>query len=216
VKIVRSWPENVPPNRNYVVDNLPKFVMGDYSYRGLGDLNDDVLLIEWDMAISKEDLELFIEHVREQPDRVLVTPYRIYQDTAGTELLPKPIWVHRRFRLPDEDSARHVTEDDQTAHLWALGVTYLPRFVIRGFLERWPGHFNDVSLSGWHYRNIAPEVRIDWDVRPVHLHYPIEDIATRVDDTQETPEYALSVDQMRLEKRETAMAVARVRRGEEY
>ena len=214
MKIIRSWPADIPVNRNYVVDNLPKFVMGDYSYRALGDLNDDVLLVEWDMAISKEDLDTFVAHVQERPDRVLVAPYRIYQDTSDPTVFPDPFWVHRRFVTPDR--MRHVVEGDESCHLWGLGVTYIPRFVIRGFLDAWPGHFNDASLSGWHWRNVEEETRIAWDVRPVHLHYPIEDVAARVDDTQESPEYALSVDRMRLEKRETAMAVARVRRGEDY
>src|SRR6478735_9107366 len=81
MKTIRSWPAVIPPGRNYVVDNLPKFLMGDYSYRGLGDLDDDVLLIEWDMAIGKEDLDRFLGHIGDDPSRVVVAPYRVYELT---------------------------------------------------------------------------------------------------------------------------------------
>jgi hypothetical protein len=173
LKVIRSWPAVVPEGRNYVVDTLPRFVMDDYSYRGLGDYADDVLLIEWDMAIGKEDLDRLIDHVSEAPGRVLVTPYRVYQQTERPEMLPRPVWVHRRYN-EGEQSMRHVDEGEPTCHLWGLGVTYLPRQVIRSFLAAWPGHFNDAAVSGWHYKNIEKETRIAWDVRPVHLHYPIE------------------------------------------
>ena len=165
----------IPPRRNYVTDNLERFVMGDYSYRGLAELRDDVLVIEWDMAIGQEDLQRFIQIIAEEPGRVLVAPYRLYQATSKDHTYRTPMWSMRRYE-PGEQTMRYVREDDETCHLWGLGVTYLPRAVISGFEESWPGHFNDTSLSGWHYRNIEQETRIAWDVRPVHLHYPIERI----------------------------------------
>ena len=67
---------------------------------------------------------------------------------------------------------RFVAEGEPTCHLWGLGVTYLPRVVIREFLEAWPGHFNDGAVSGWYYRHYG-ETPIAWDVRPIHLHYLI-------------------------------------------
>lgn len=174
MKIIRSWPEQVPPDRCYVVDTLPRFVMSGYDYRGLGDLDDDVLLIEWDMAVSKEHLDRFVELVAEDPSRVLVAPYKIYTPTARAEPLPQgPLWVCRRYE-DDEQSMRFIREGEPTCHLWGLGMTYLPREVIREFLDSWPGHFSDASISGWHYRNVERETRIAWDVRPIHLHYLIE------------------------------------------
>lgn len=175
MRVVRSWPQVVPHDRNYVVDTLPRFVMTDYSYRGLGDLNDDVLVIEWDMAIGQEDLTRMVGHATARPDEVTVAPYRLYQGTASPVAYPKPMWAMRRYQ-DDEASMRYVEEFEPTCHLWGLGVTYLPRAVIADFLAAWPGHFSDTSISGWHYRNITRETRIAWDVRPVHLHYPIERI----------------------------------------
>lgn len=175
MKIIRSWPDRIPGDRNYVVDTLPRFLMTDYSYRGLGDLDDDILLIEWDMAISSEDLSRFATLARKAPDSVLVAPYRLYQGTATKVTYPRPMWAMRRYN-PGEQSMRFVDEHEPTCHMWGLGVTYLPRDVIRAFLDAWPGHFSDTSLSGWHYRNVEAETPIAWDVRPIHLHYPIERI----------------------------------------
>lgn len=174
MKFIRSWPQDVPERRNYVVDNLPRFVMDDYSYRGLGDLADDVLLIEWDLAIGKEDLDHFADLCRAEPDRVLVAPYRIYQQTTTDDVYREPFWVHRRYADETEQSMRFVTPEDATCHLWGVGLVYLPRAVIDGFLAGWPGHMSDAALSGWHHRHVEQETRIAWDVRPVHLHYPIE------------------------------------------
>lgn len=175
MKVVRSWPEVVPDNRCYVVDTLPRFVMKDYDYRGLADLEDDVVLIEWDMAVRREEFEAFLDHVRTDPTRVITAPYRIYTPTQRAENLPKPVWVARRYNA-GEQSTRYVTTDDTHCHLFGFGLTYLPLDLIRAFLADWPGHFNDTSFSGWHYRAVG-ETPLTWDVQPVHLHYLIERMA---------------------------------------
>ena len=172
--IVRSFPpEPLPLLRNYVVDVLPRFVMSDYDYRGLEGYGTDVLLLEWDIAVSREDLATFIGHAKDDPGRVLIAPYRCYQSTSCDSDLPRPIWVHRRYE-DGAQSMRQVVEGDEGAHLWGMGMCYLPRGVLDAFTAAWPGHFNDATLSGWHNRNVEPTARLDWDVRPVHLHYPIE------------------------------------------
>lgn len=173
MKIVRSWPSVIPADRCYVVDTLPKFIMTDFDYRGLGDLDDDVLLLEWDIAIDREGLEAFLEQIAAEPDRVHAAPYRIYTSTTRAENLRQPVWVPRRYN-DGEQSMSHVTEGDAACHTFGLGMTYMPRLIIRDFLDDWPGHFSDMSFAGWHYKNVTKEVPIPWDVRPIHLHYLIE------------------------------------------
>jgi hypothetical protein len=180
VILIRSYPpEPVPQRRNYVVDNLPRFVMGDFDYGGLQNYCDDVLLLEWDIAVSKEDLAVFIEHAKADPERVLIAPYRVYQPTSYDDELPRPVWVHRRYNGSDRPRAdtasmRHVQPGDSGAHLWGMGMCYLPFEVLKRFTTEWPGMFNDGTFSNWHNVHVEPEARIDWDVHPVHLHYPIE------------------------------------------
>jgi hypothetical protein len=80
MKLVRSWPAEIPEGRAYVVDDIPKFIMGNegerqFDYRGLVDLDDDVVLIEWDIAVGGEQLALFMERAKAEPDRpVLRSP----------------------------------------------------------------------------------------------------------------------------------------------
>lgn len=174
MKLIRSWPANVPEGRNYVVDTLPRLVMDSYDYRCLDDMDDDLVLIEWDVAASKEDLEVFIDAARSDRDRVLVAPYKLYMPTRGDRSLPRTVWAHRRYGTADMATAVFVKDNEPACHLFGLGLAYLPRPVVKAFLKAWPGHFSDASFSGWHYRNVTPEVPIVWESRPVHLHYQID------------------------------------------
>jgi hypothetical protein len=168
MRILRSWPASIPPGRAYVVDQLERLVMDDYDYRLLSDVGDDVLLVEWDLAVSIEDLTEMVARCRRDPERPRVAPYRLYVSPSGRPLDP-PRWAHRRI---EGDRSRHVTPDDATCHLFGLGLTYVPRWVIDGICSSWAGTVNDTSLSGWHHVNAEqPDVPIDWDIRPVHLHY---------------------------------------------
>lgn len=177
MKVIRSWPEQVPEGRCYVVDTLPRLVMRDYDYRCLGDVDDDVVLLEWDVAVSREDLQVFIDRAKANPNRVIVAPYRLYTTTRESRDLPKTVWAHRRYVSETRSAAHFVDEGEPTCHLFGLGMAYLPKRIVRDFLDDWPGHFNDASFSGWHYLNVSQETPITWDVRPVHLHYLIDRMA---------------------------------------
>jgi hypothetical protein len=155
--------------------------MTGYDYRVLADVEDDVLLLEWDIAIGKTELEAFIARVQAAPSQVLVAPYRIYQSLSGKAYPFHPLWAHRRYEgTPETGRTRFVTEADSTCHLFGFGMVYLPRLLVVAFLEAWGGHFDDSAFSGWHYRNAPdPEVPICWEVRPVHLHYKFDDLGTQ-------------------------------------
>lgn len=179
MKVIRSWPKTVPANRPHVVDALPRFVMDDYDYRGLVDYNDDLILIEWDIAVGMEDLARFAAQAKTEPDRVRVAPYVLYAGTGSQQILAGgPVWAHRRYDYPEiKASASFVTPDDPTCHLFGLGLVYLPHAVLERFTRQMPGHFSDGSFSAWHNAYERAEVPISWDVRPVHLHYPIEELS---------------------------------------
>lgn len=150
--------------------------MRDYDYREpLAAVDDDVLLIEWDLAVGREDLIRFADRAQAAPTRVLVAPYRLYAYASGRDR--PPVWAHRRYEgTPETGRLRPVGEDDETCHLWGLGLTYLPRWIVRRYLAEQAYPLTDGHLSGWHYRHIDPEVPITWDVRPVHLHYRLPSI----------------------------------------
>lgn len=173
MRLIRSWPATVPEGRSYVVDGLERLVIANHDYRSLAVVGDDVLLLEWDIAVSKEDLSLFAAEAAASPERVLVAPYRIYYE----HMLTAPVWAHRRWDgeprgMSSPVGATPVSTGDPLCNLFGLGMAYLPAKLIRRHLaDGWSNHVGDVEFSMWHYLTVSQDVPICWDVRPVHLNY---------------------------------------------
>jgi hypothetical protein len=165
VRLLRSWPAVVPPGRAYVQDTIERLILRDYDYAPLAEVDDDVLLVEWDIAVDGHDLALFAAHARQTADRVLVAPYRLYVTTVRSVPLRAPVWCHRRT------DGSHVDTGEPFCSYFGFGLIYLPRTVVTAFRAEWSGHFSDGSFGGWHRRRVTDQVPIDWDVRPAHLHY---------------------------------------------
>jgi hypothetical protein len=179
MRLVRSWPVRIPEGRAHVVDEIERLVIDNHHYGPLAAIDGDILLLEWDVAVGQEDLRHFARHALQDPARVLVAPYRIYADTYG---LPADIWAHRRWDGTGAGTvtpvgATGVSTGDPTCNLFALGMAYLPRSLVRRFCaDGWSTHFGDKEFSMWHYQRVNREVPICWDVRPVHLNYLIPDL----------------------------------------
>jgi hypothetical protein len=183
MKLVRSWPAVIPEGRFYVVDDIPKFIMGDegerqFDYRGLVDLNDDVVLIEWDIAVGAEQLALFMARAKDEPDRVRVAPYYLYR--GGRDGRPMiPFYCHR---IRDPGTRTWVRGPQDThCNMFGFGLVYLPKALIRAFVDQMaPGsHFGDTEFSKWHMRHVRGEyhnVPIDWDCHAIHLHYTLPEV----------------------------------------
>ncbi len=170
MRLIRTWPAEIPPGRSgYVVDGIERLEVRGYDARRLAGLGDDVLLLEWDVAAAKEDLAVFAAAARSTPGRVRVAPYRLYPEANPG--LGGPIWAHRR-----EPGNVPVTPDDPVCHRFGFGMVYLPQVLLEAFAKGWLaanplGNLTDETFSGWHYRTQDPDVPICWEVRPVHLHY---------------------------------------------
>lgn len=180
MKLVRSWPAVIPEGRSYVVDDIERFVMGGdagrpYDYRGLLDLNDDIVLIEWDIAVGAEQLALFMARAKENPDQIRVAPYLLYRsgrDGRRPVRAPVPFYVHR---IRTEQRRCWATREDMTCQMFGFGLAYLPRWSLEAFVAQMPpdSHFGDSEFSRWHMRNAPVQFRnvpIDWDCHAVHLH----------------------------------------------
>lgn len=153
-------------------------MMRDFDYQGLGELGDDVLLLEWDIAVDRDELAAFEDRCRRHPYRVRVAPYKLYH-------VPGEPWAHRH--VDDQGGERWVLEYEETCDYFGFGMIYLPHMLIRRFesspaparglpigveLEHYADRrFTDQTFSCWHRRQGYDPVRIDWDVRPVHLHW---------------------------------------------
>jgi hypothetical protein len=175
VRVLRSWPRRgAPAGRQYVVDNFERLLIDNCDYSPLRSYTDDLLLLEWDIAVSQEDLLRFVQVANERPDRVLVAPYRIYADAYR---LPHDVWAHRHWDGEPKGMAQpgnptFIETGEPFCQLFGLGMVYLPADVLaRWFAAGWATHFGDVEFSMWHYLHVAQDVPICWDVHPVHLNY---------------------------------------------
>jgi hypothetical protein len=151
--------------------------MDNCDYRPIFEaVDDDLLMLEWDIAVTKEDIHRFAAMARVSPQRILVAPYRIYYE----HILPEPVWAHRRWDgqpagMANPAGAVPVQTGDLTCNLFGLGMVYLPRHLTRTCAQaRWSNSIGDVQFSMWHYNFVSKEVPIAWDIRPVHLNYQLE------------------------------------------
>jgi len=164
-----------------VVDGVERLVMTGYDYAVLGDVDDDVLLLEWDIAVGEEELRAFAARAADEPGRVLAATYRLYP--GGSLRDPNrttPAWSAWRYKVDQHNGGVvEVEPGAPAAHVVGLGMTYLPRNLIRRYLaERQPDWgFSDIAFSGWHHRCVTPEIALDWQARPVHLHYKTPTVA---------------------------------------
>jgi hypothetical protein len=65
-----------------VDDLIERLVITNHDYARLRELEDDIVLLEWDVAVGREELRDFMIRARTFPNDVLVAPYRIYADSA--------------------------------------------------------------------------------------------------------------------------------------
>lgn len=163
----------------YMDTHAERILIDDYDYTPLGEIDDDILLIEWDIAASKEMLADFQGYAGLQPDLVHVAAHRLYH------IAPNPVWAHRWY---DGETGQEgwVRDSRPFADLFAFGMIYLPKRLIQQFLaapapERGrPPHvkagsysdsrFTDQTFSMWHYKQHLVAM-LHWDIQPVHLHF---------------------------------------------
>ena len=184
MRVLRSFPDPVPQGRAYVADGLERLIQTNYDYTplGLACVDDDVVIIEWDMALADRDLRRFLAHASLTPVDVLVAPQWLYHVAGGPQI---------GHRVVDGCGVeRWVTPHDDWCDLFAFGLIYFPRRLVHAFLAapapqrgRSPFlpadialypyddcRFTDQTFSMWHRYTLGRRARIDWSVWPVHLH----------------------------------------------
>src|SRR6266705_1341970 len=97
MRLIRSWPAKPPAGRACVQDGMERLVMDGYDYRCIEAIDDDVLLLEWDIAIGEHELVRFAERARQAPDRVLVAPYPLYRSTLSLAELGRSVYPFRLY-----------------------------------------------------------------------------------------------------------------------
>jgi hypothetical protein len=174
VRILRSFPQTIPPDRAYVSDGFQRLPVTMYDHWQLGSYNEDILLLEWDIAVSPEQLEVFCRFIFDHgTDRVCVAPYRLYPKSTG---FTTPVWAHRKTNGTPFLYTPWVEYGEPYCNLFGFGMTYFPQEIVRAYLKdsMWQPHdrrLTDTNFSMWHYSKVEKCVPICWGVSPVHLHY---------------------------------------------
>lgn len=178
MRLIRSWPRRQPEGRNYVIDDAERLYNDNYDYSALVEMDDDIIHLDWDTAVSRETLARFADICRTEPDRVRMAPQRIYSDSRMG--LPETIW---NAKVYEGSGMRYIETGEPTCHLFGFGMVYLPKVHIRGFMDRFAREIaegtvvmGDIHFSGWHHRNVEPDVPVEWGCETVHLHYRISDV----------------------------------------
>lgn len=193
MKWIRSFPRTIPANRNYVVDGLDRFYMQDYNYSGLSNYSDDVLLVEWDIVITPENIQDMKEWIEGDIDKVQVWPYLQYPTPENG--LTRTVYAHRKIIEP----VKTVPPDtvpigffDPIADYVGFGCIFLPKSILEAFERADPKtrglpandeRFTDQTFSFWlrHNQHEFPEkAMVHWDSEPVHLNYRLEGISDGV------------------------------------
>ena len=100
---------------------MERLVIDAHDYQPLRHITDDVVLLEWDIAVGSADLRAFASYARESPDSVIVAPYILYTE-------PEPVWAHRFWsgeggNTPAQGSTTPVYAGAPTCNLFGLGMT---------------------------------------------------------------------------------------------
>jgi hypothetical protein len=69
--------------------------------------------------------------------------------------------------------------DDTYCHMFGFGLIYLPRDMIRAFVDQMAPNtmFGDTQFSRWHMKHARHrDVPIDWDCHAIHLHYKTPEV----------------------------------------
>jgi hypothetical protein len=177
MKVIRSWPLDAPPGHARCDDALPRIMTPPFDYTPLVLAGDDVLHLDWDVAVSPEDLRTFAAAARLRPLEPLVAPIRLYpgsmfgHDPVPRDL-PEPVWGAKSYDDGTEQSMHYVTRGEPAADLWGFGMVYLPLCWLLRWRDDCPGvTMGDLQFSGWYHRQEGA-AQLCWDVRPVHLNSP--------------------------------------------
>lgn len=171
MRIIRSFPKTIPPNRAYIMDQYERFYNQDYGYAGFQEVvnQDDIVLLEWDVAVDQPNLRRFIRYCEDNPDWPCVAPYH---KTEDDELH----WMHfRKIGMTPHGGElwRPIYQGEPDCDQFGPGLSYFPKGILNGCPNQDAGSqvLNDGLIS--RYLRSLPQWRpipIHWDVHVTHLH----------------------------------------------
>lgn len=188
MKWYRQYPRNndIWKDRAYVRDRMSRLfvrnfnlatAVGEYetpwNYWEAGSFT----VLDWDIVISREDVEKWEDAVKKNPGDVLVAPCKLYPCSTG---LATAVYNCRVF--DGKGGAKWINSHDRQryADFVGFGMIYFPEWVLSYYHEneQYKNVLTDASFSDWHQKAMRDPIRVEWSVRPIHLHsgYDVEEV----------------------------------------
>lgn len=181
MKLVRSWPRDEPGEFHaHIVDNSDKVYIPAVDYRPLRDVDDDVIHMDWDVAVGRNELRAFAQKCVAEPDIVrvaptMVNPTRVQRGNPGAKF--KDTWlVFKQMPLGRES----LEPGEPYCDYYGFGMVYLPRWTIVGFTDYLKARgdyesFLDSTFDVWYRKVSGKRVPVEWDTNAVHINYSMKD-----------------------------------------
>lgn len=175
---VRSWPDPVPPHRSHVYDDIIKVSVRNFDYRTLIPFNTNARLthLDWDIAISREDMMRLDMIAEVHPGEVVVAPILYYDQHPARS-------VHRVCTPKSKaypEGLRWLQPGEPTCDYVGFSCISLPSNYLL-WCDEWlhtlphthDQRLTDTNFSFWMHSVRKERMIVDWRLQPVHLNYQV-------------------------------------------
>ena len=179
MRIIRSFCPSLADQRNWVKDDAERIENTGWDYKEILSFRDDIIQLDWDTAVSREQMFLFADFIKEEPDRCAVAPQYLYRQIDGViQSKHWNVWYHE----PGSDTTtlgelgQECKPGDPISNEFGFGMVYLPKKMIEDYIRAYPTiAFKDTSFSPW-MRETGQTGRICWEAASAHLHYSMREV----------------------------------------
>ena len=182
MKLIRSWPQDPPKNNHpYVHDNCERVYIPTIDYTPLLEVNDDVIQLDWDVAVGRDEIRRFAKKCLSEPDLVRIAPVMRYESRIwrGETYGSRPWNEAYMAKVQMPVGRRQAVPGDLYCCEFGFSLTYLPRWTLEeftNFAAETGCQFRDREFADWYYvRTGRKGVPMEWDIYPVHLNYDMSE-----------------------------------------
>jgi hypothetical protein len=162
----------------HIVDSCERVLIPSIDYRPLLNVDDDVIHLDWDVAVGLIELRHFAKKCIANPEIVRVAPTMMYKSRFwySEGYATRPWTTNWMVYVQDSVGKRVVYDGEPFANYFGFGMVYLPQWTIKEFAETLNSneHFRDGNFCEWYFkRTNGQPVPVEWDTNAVHTNYDI-------------------------------------------
>jgi hypothetical protein len=181
MKVVRSWPLNPPKTQKpHIIDDCERVYIKTVDYRPLADLNDDVIHLDWDVAVGMVELRNFAKKCLAEPNTVRVAPTMMYSSRYWRDELPgdgRGWFTDWMVQVQMNVGTRPIKYGEPYGHFFSFGLVYLPKQILRDFVNQLKDNeqFRDREFCQWFQKSTGgTSVPVEWATNAVHLNFSMK------------------------------------------